>query len=164
MYSLICAWTNSWANNRDAGVLRHHCTHYDITVMLTHCPLGKLALIWIQLSLNAFFLKSLWYHGMEKLSSFGITLLFAWICCWANTWVSYWFEAPYHCYVCGNCFGFPRENSQGPTLPVFSCKWWKLRLRRSINRWVSMWKCFLLACLSVRSLGALWWIIVWDLM
>ena len=32
-FSLICAWTNSWANNRDAGDLRWHHTHYDVTVM-----------------------------------------------------------------------------------------------------------------------------------
>ena len=24
MFSFICAWTNSWANNRNAGDLRHH--------------------------------------------------------------------------------------------------------------------------------------------
>ena len=29
MFSLICAWTNGWVNNRDAGDLRRHCTHYD---------------------------------------------------------------------------------------------------------------------------------------
>ena len=28
----ICAWTNGCANNRDAGDLRHHCAHYDVTV------------------------------------------------------------------------------------------------------------------------------------
>ena len=33
MFSLICAWTNGWVNNPDIGNLRHHCTHYDITVM-----------------------------------------------------------------------------------------------------------------------------------
>ena len=33
MFPLICAWTNSWANNVDAGDLRHHLTHYDVTVM-----------------------------------------------------------------------------------------------------------------------------------
>ena len=33
--SLICAWTNSWANNRDAGDLRRHRTQYDVTVMIT---------------------------------------------------------------------------------------------------------------------------------
>ena len=36
MFSLICAWTNSWANNRDAWDLRCHHTHYDITVMGIH--------------------------------------------------------------------------------------------------------------------------------
>ena len=33
--SLIFAWTNNWANNGDAGDLRHHRTHYDVTVMAT---------------------------------------------------------------------------------------------------------------------------------
>ena len=33
---LICAWTNNWANNRDAGYLRHHHVHYDVTVMLVN--------------------------------------------------------------------------------------------------------------------------------
>ena len=30
---LICAWTNSWANNGDTGDLRRHCARYDVTVM-----------------------------------------------------------------------------------------------------------------------------------
>ena len=33
MFSLICAWTNVWANKWDAGDLRRHHTHYDVTVM-----------------------------------------------------------------------------------------------------------------------------------
>ena len=33
MFSLICAWTNWWANNRDAGDFRRHRAHYDTTVM-----------------------------------------------------------------------------------------------------------------------------------
>ena len=33
MFSLICAWTNGWANNRDAADLRCHHAHYDVTVM-----------------------------------------------------------------------------------------------------------------------------------
>ena len=33
MFSLICAWTNDWANNRNAGDLRRHRTHYDVTVV-----------------------------------------------------------------------------------------------------------------------------------
>ena len=34
MFSLICAWTNDWINNRDAGHSRRHCAHYDVTVMI----------------------------------------------------------------------------------------------------------------------------------
>ena len=30
----ICAWMNSWVNNREAGDLRCHHAHYDITVMI----------------------------------------------------------------------------------------------------------------------------------
>ena len=33
IFSLIYTWTNSWENNRDAGNLRHHQAHYNITVM-----------------------------------------------------------------------------------------------------------------------------------
>ena len=33
MFSLICAWTDSWANNGDAGDLRRYRVHYDIIVM-----------------------------------------------------------------------------------------------------------------------------------
>ena len=31
-FSLICAWINGWANNREAGNLRRHRAHYDVTV------------------------------------------------------------------------------------------------------------------------------------
>ena len=30
---LISAWTNGWADNQDAGDLRRHSAHYDVTVM-----------------------------------------------------------------------------------------------------------------------------------
>ena len=32
-FSLICAWTYSWANNGDTGDLRRHRTHYHVTVL-----------------------------------------------------------------------------------------------------------------------------------
>ena len=35
MFSLICAWINGWVNNGEAGDLRRHRTHYDVTVMKT---------------------------------------------------------------------------------------------------------------------------------
>ena len=34
MFSLICAWTNGWVKNRDAGDLRRHRAHYDVTAMI----------------------------------------------------------------------------------------------------------------------------------
>ena len=33
MFSSICAWTNDWTSNRDAGDLVRHRTHYDVTVL-----------------------------------------------------------------------------------------------------------------------------------
>ena len=35
IFSLICAWTNGCANNRDSVDLRHHRAHYDCIVMHT---------------------------------------------------------------------------------------------------------------------------------
>ena len=34
MFSVICAWTNGWAKDRDAGGLRRHRVPYDVSVML----------------------------------------------------------------------------------------------------------------------------------
>ena len=34
MFLLICAWMNGWVNNREAGDLRCHRAHYDVTAML----------------------------------------------------------------------------------------------------------------------------------
>ena len=40
MFSLICAWINGWVNNGEAGDLRCHRAHYDVTVMVeTHTPI-----------------------------------------------------------------------------------------------------------------------------
>ena len=35
LFPLICAWTNGWVNNLDAGDLRRHRAQYDVTVMFT---------------------------------------------------------------------------------------------------------------------------------
>ena len=32
-FFIICAWTNSWVNNRDAGDLRRHRANYDVIAM-----------------------------------------------------------------------------------------------------------------------------------
>ena len=33
VFSLICAWINGWVNSREAGDLRRHRAHYDVTLM-----------------------------------------------------------------------------------------------------------------------------------
>ena len=38
MFSLICAPINGWVSNREAGDLRHHRAHYDVTVMMYATP------------------------------------------------------------------------------------------------------------------------------
>ena len=37
VFSLICAWINSWVSNREAGDLRCHHAHYDVIVMRNRC-------------------------------------------------------------------------------------------------------------------------------
>ena len=37
MFPFICTWTNGWVNNQDAGDLRRHHAHHDITTM--HCKM-----------------------------------------------------------------------------------------------------------------------------
>ena len=59
MFSLICAYIKGWANNREAGDLRHHCAHYDVIVMVVWIIyIG----IFIYISLK-FILKKLTYHN-----------------------------------------------------------------------------------------------------
>ena len=57
MFSLICARINGWVNNREAGDLRLHRAHYDVTVMymyrnvfvpfVSHCVLSPGQLAWV---------------------------------------------------------------------------------------------------------------------
>ena len=44
MFSLIWTWMNGWVNNREAGDLRHHGAHYDVTVMNRH---NSLVINWL---------------------------------------------------------------------------------------------------------------------
>ena len=44
MFPLICAWINALVNNRDAGDLRRHRAHYDVTAMV---PWGSFIYMYI---------------------------------------------------------------------------------------------------------------------
>ena len=37
-FSLICVWINGWIKNHEAGDLRRHSAHYDVTVMIEVAP------------------------------------------------------------------------------------------------------------------------------
>ena len=56
MFSLICAWINGWVNNHEAGDLRHHHAHYDVSVM------HSCSFIHVSLLMNNQWL--LWYTGI----------------------------------------------------------------------------------------------------
>ena len=49
VFSLIYAWTNVWANSRDAGGLRRHWTHCDVIVIVHVCMY-----LWLHLHLAKF--------------------------------------------------------------------------------------------------------------
>ena len=72
MFSLVCAWTNGWASNRDPGDFRRHSAHYDVTVMdnfyVTHlltsiCPISLLGFPWVlwHWEVFTFTIPSLWF-------------------------------------------------------------------------------------------------------
>ena len=54
MFSLICAWINGWVNNREAGDLRRHRGHYDVTVMLNWVIRQFIILSWLMIKWNYF--------------------------------------------------------------------------------------------------------------
>ena len=43
IFFLICAWINGWINNSEAGDLRRHRAHYDVTVM-SYCQVHSIHL------------------------------------------------------------------------------------------------------------------------
>ena len=49
VFSLIYAWINGWVNNREAGHLKRHRCHYDITVMgwrISSKTIGAMTCYW----------------------------------------------------------------------------------------------------------------------
>ena len=80
MFSVICAWTNGWVNNRDASDLRRHRAHYGVIVIIkfqlprsvsvqgketnfTHLPLDKMAAI-----LADDLLKLIFFYGNDRIA------------------------------------------------------------------------------------------------
>ena len=63
MFSLICAWINGWVNNCEAGDLRRHCAHYNVTVMSAYNSIHCLCL-----TINYFLQSSFQNQGIPSLS------------------------------------------------------------------------------------------------
>ena len=78
MFSLICVFINSWVNNREAGDLRRHRAHYDVTV--TYGSDGnevktRLALLWFRniyvimvlsvLHIISYFISQIYYQNFD---------------------------------------------------------------------------------------------------
>ena len=57
MFSLIRAGINGWVNNREAGDLRCHHSHYDATVMIITDMLSKISEGQRKQMLNSYFLE-----------------------------------------------------------------------------------------------------------
>ena len=65
MFSLICGWTSSWANNGDAGDLRRHRTHCDVIVMIYtwNQTANKVLIAWLnQFVSQPFWISRKWVH------------------------------------------------------------------------------------------------------
>ena len=62
LFSLICTWINGWVNNREAGDLRCHHTHYDVFVLrgLTICDTSNWSVLCLIITLTA----SGWQQGI----------------------------------------------------------------------------------------------------
>ena len=68
VFYLICAWINGWVNNREAGNLRRHRAHYDVTVS----PFCSLTVI---TAFSMFELLLSWWVLKETSSVFSLSSL-----------------------------------------------------------------------------------------
>ena len=70
VFSLICAWTNGWVNNRHAGDLGRNRAHYDVTVMVWQVDETEDRLIIISIETGALCdqptTKSIWIINLAK--------------------------------------------------------------------------------------------------
>ena len=113
MFSLICVWTNGWANNRDACDLRRHCAHCDVTVMRTlyyHRWKKSYYLIqWLSRSKTTHYLQIIIYHWNKPSDSI-----------------------KWHCHICEAAYGKQSYSSclhmryyERKQIPVVClCRYW----------------------------------------
>ena len=151
MYSLICEWTNGWANNREAGDLGRHRAHYDVIVMLlAQCVVfpddpphkAKLWCILSCLSTRAVE-QTVDMHVSRKLMK--LRLCYCYVIC--KSVIGY-ITVPVCVETTGNLSGFPLQGITGVE------RWWSSATVRWFHRVdsphkMSAW-CFL-SCLPERA-------------
>ena len=132
MFSVICAWINSWDNNRDAGELRRQRAHHDVIVMklttnckfISHCYQGIIPQTFYEL---------LWVDNWNLVKiSFALIMILSSLCALIELRVflltyELWTHKPF-CEMC------PRASNE---VLIFSCDQAALRTAISV-------------CLSVR--------------
>ena len=75
MLSLICAWINLWVNNHEAGDLRCHHAHYDVTVMTIYIEKRGIVVLGKYPYVSHFILAVIGY-GIYKWYAFHSTIHF----------------------------------------------------------------------------------------
>ena len=68
MFSLVCTWTNRWANNQDAGDFRRHSTHFDVNVMQNYAQQMFSSLLFAFMSISVGFKSSLMCWSIQTLN------------------------------------------------------------------------------------------------
>ena len=70
MFSLICACISAWVNNRQAGDLRRHCGHDDVTVMnwprTTTRKTESINFTWIMIYMIIYFVWIIMFDARHK--------------------------------------------------------------------------------------------------
>ena len=69
MLSLICAWITSWVNNREAGDLRRHRAHYDVTVMEYEMPPRYQSIRLCRYHKKIVLRTWLWFYNVQLIST-----------------------------------------------------------------------------------------------
>ena len=66
IFSLICAWTNGWVNNRDTSDLRHHRALYDVTGMIYNTIRCHYHITFIKFWVNKFLKNTHYRHLITR--------------------------------------------------------------------------------------------------
>ena len=150
MFPLICAWRNGRVNNHEAGDLRRHRAHYDVTVMLTQ----------ISLNFNSKGLQTIighnffrWWLGIEQAK---------------GNWLSQWWQSSLTHYVSSDLIMSRKadgriyasvnfainvsDNGMSPVRPVYYQLYHKQHIPMiNENQWFSFKK------MHFKMSSAKWW-------